>query len=44
MKSALKLLLGVAIAALFLWLSLKQVQWSELGSLLRTLSWGWLVP
>ena len=44
MKSALKLLLGVGIAGVFLWLSLKQVQWSELTGLLRTLSWGWLLP
>lgn len=44
MRSALKVLLGVAIAGVFLWLSLKQVQWSELSNLLRTLKWGWLLP
>lgn len=44
MKSALKLLLGIGIAALFLWLSLRQVEWNELGALLGTLRWGWFVP
>lgn len=44
MKSALKLLLGIGVAAVFLWLSLRQVEWAELGALLGTLRWGWFVP
>ncbi len=44
MKSALKLTAGIALAAIFLWLSLKQVSWSELSTLLGTLRWGWLLP
>jgi len=44
MKSALKLLLGIGIAALFLWLSLRQVEWSELSALMGTLRWSWFIP
>lgn len=44
MRRILNLLLGFGIAALFLWLSLRNVAWGELTALIGTLSWGWTVP
>ncbi len=44
MRRILNLLIGFAIAALFLWLSLRNVAWGELTALIGTLSWGWTVP
>lgn len=44
MRRILNLTLGFGIAALFLWLSMRNVAWSELTSLIGTLSWGWTLP
>lgn len=44
MKKILHLLTGVLVAALFIWLSLKDADMSELARQLRGISYGWLVP
>ncbi len=44
MRQYLKVGLGLAVAALFLWLSLRQVEWSALGDSLARTSWWWIIP
>tara|TARA_R110000868_G_scaffold408293_5_gene691040 strand:- start:77405 stop:78421 length:1017 start_codon:yes stop_codon:yes gene_type:complete len=44
MNKYLKILLSVAIAALFLWLAFRNVEFSEILEASRDMSWGWLFP
>lgn len=44
MNKFLKILVSVAIAALFLWLAFRNVQFSEILEASRGMSWGWLFP
>lgn len=44
MNKAVKILLSVAFAALFLWLAFRNVEFSEIVDASREMSWGWLFP
>lgn len=44
MNKILKILVSVAIAALFLWLAFRNVEFSEIVEASRGMSWGWLFP
>lgn len=44
MKSALKLIISLCIASLFLWLTLKDQNWQEIYSSLTSMPLGWVAP
>lgn len=44
MKNAIKWLVSLAIASLFLWLTLKGQNWNEIYTSLRTMPLGWVAP
>lgn len=44
MNKAVKIILSVAFAALFLWLAFRNVEFSEIVKASRGMSWGWAFP
>jgi hypothetical protein len=44
MKRRLRLLVGIAVSLLFLYLAMRDIQWDELGRLFQTASYLYLIP
>ena len=44
MNKYLKVLASLAVAGLFLWLSFKNVEFSEIADAAKGMSWGWVLP